>query len=356
MKLVMLRMFYCLFTFVAALVICAPAGTAQAGFYDGKTIKIIEGRRPGGTGSFRTTVTVKHLKKYLGFGAAVHQYVPGAGGTAGVNHVVNSSRPNGLTIGNSSSGMFARFLLGARGVRYKIDDLLLLGAGSPGGVLALTVRPGLKIRTVEELLARKSLRFGNRSVGHSLYNADRVSAFVLGMNDPRWILGYSSGEVHLAMERGEMDLYMAGIAGVVRDVPQWTTSGYTFVAQLKDIIGQGVEDYPSITQGIPTMTELADTKIKKDILRMHNAATPGGSIFYVHRKIPQAAQKELKQAFDKVWKDPEFLKEYEFITRQKATPVTGDQYTKIIAGRPRDPKVLKVYKQLTGAGPLPSGK
>ncbi|NIO07722.1 MAG: hypothetical protein GTO40_06830, partial [Deltaproteobacteria bacterium] len=199
--------------FVASIGIQLPLNSrdvAEAGFYDGKTIKIIEGRRPGGTGSFRVQVTVKHLKKYLGFSAAVFQYVPGAGGTAGVNHVVNSARRDGLTLGNSSSGMFARFLLGARGVRYDIEDLLILGAGSPGGVLALTVRPGLKIRTVEELRAGKRFRFGNRSVGHSLYNADRVAAYVIGIKDPRWILGYSSSEVHLAMERGEMDMYMAG--------------------------------------------------------------------------------------------------------------------------------------------------
>jgi len=331
-------------------------GEADAGYYEGKTIKIVEGRRPGGTGSLRTTTTVRHLQKYLGHGGAVFQYLPGAGGTAGVNHVVNSAKRDGLTIGNSSSGMFARAIIGARGVRYKLEDLVLLGAGSPGGVLALTIRPGLKIDSVEKLRAGKGLRFGNRSVGHSLYNADRLAAFVIGMNEPKWVLGYSSGEIHLAIERGEIDMYMAGVAGLVRDVPHWTKSGYTFPAQMKDIIGQGVEDYPILPQGIPTLSDLADTKLKKDLIRMHDAATPGGSIFYVHKGIPQQAIKELKAAFAKLWKDPEFLKDYKLVTGQRASPVTGEQYTKIIQGRPRDPKVLKVYKQLTEGGPLPSSQ
>jgi len=158
---------------------------AEAGYYDGKTIKIVEGRRPGGTGSLRTTTTVRHLQKYLGHAAAVFQYLPGAGGTAGVNHMVNSAKRDGLTIGNSSSGMFARAIIGARGVRYKLEDLVLLGAGSPGGVLALTIRPGLKIDSVEKLRAGKGFRFGNRSVGHSLYNADRLAAFVIGIKEPK---------------------------------------------------------------------------------------------------------------------------------------------------------------------------
>jgi len=179
---------------------------AEAGYYDGKTIKIVEGRRPGGTGSLRTTTTVRYLQKYLGHAAAVFQYLPGAGGTAGVNHMVNSAKRDGLTIGNSSSGMFARAIIGARGVRYKLEDLVLLGAGSPGGVLALTIRPGLKIDSVEKLRAGKGFRFGNRSVGHSLYNADRLAAFVIGIKEPKWVLGYSSGEIHLAIERKKRSL------------------------------------------------------------------------------------------------------------------------------------------------------
>ncbi len=339
-----------------ALPLIATLGEAQAGYYTGKTIKILEGRRPGGTGSLRTTSTVKHLKKHLGFGAAVFQYIPGAGGTAAANQIANKARRDGFTLGNSSSGIFSRSILGARGVRYKLEDLAILGAGSPGGVLSLTVRPGLKITSVEQLRSKKGFRFGNRSVGHSLYNADRITAFIIGMKEPRWVLGYSSSEVRLAMGREEIDMYMAGVAGLIRDAPHWLNEGFTFPAQMRDVLGQGVEDYPSMPQKIPTLAELADTKIKKDILRLHNATTPGGSLFYVRKDIPEEALKELRAAFDKVWKDPEFLKDYKRFTRQAASPVLGEDYERFLRNRPRDPHVLKVYKQLTEAGPLPSGK
>ena len=78
------------------------AGLAEAGYYEGKTIKIVEGRRPGGTGSLRTTITVKHLKKYLGFSAAVFQYMPGGGGMGAGNHVATAARRDGVAIGNRS--------------------------------------------------------------------------------------------------------------------------------------------------------------------------------------------------------------------------------------------------------------
>lgn len=93
--------------FFSLLPIATQFEAEGAGYYEGKTIKIIEGRRPGGTGSLRTTITVKHLKKYLGFSAAVFQYMPGGGGMGAGNHVATAARRDGLTIGNSSSGMLA---------------------------------------------------------------------------------------------------------------------------------------------------------------------------------------------------------------------------------------------------------
>ena len=327
-----------------------------AGYYEGKTIKIVEGRRPGGTGSLRTTITVKHLKKYLRFSAAVFQYMPGGGGMGAGNHVATAARRDGLTIGNSSSGMLARAIHGHRGVRYKLEDLVLLGAGSPGGATVLSIRPGLKIDSVEKLKAYKGLRFANRSVGHSMYNRDRITAFVLGLKDPRWILGYSSGEIRLALGRGEGDAAFGGIAGLLRDSPQWITEGYGFPIVLTDVRGQGSEAYPDFPQGIATVSQYADTKSKKNLLRLHHASTPGGSQFYVHKGIPETAIKELKEAFSKVWKDPEFLKDYELITRQKADPMTGEDYTKIIRERPRDQDTMRLYKQITGGGPLPPSR
>jgi len=76
----------------------------------------------------------------------------------------------------------------------------------------------------------------------------------------------------------------------------------------------------------------------------------------VHKGIPKTAIKELKEAFSKVWKDPEFLKDYELVTRQKADPMTGEDYTKVIRERPRDQDTMKLYKQITGGGPLPPSR
>ena len=66
MKPVLVTLVVSIFCFWFSLVLSSLPREAEAGYYDGKTIKIVEGRRPGGTGSLRTTTTVRHLQKYLG--------------------------------------------------------------------------------------------------------------------------------------------------------------------------------------------------------------------------------------------------------------------------------------------------
>lgn len=337
---------------VGLVILPGIAGRAGAGYYEGKTIKIIEGRRPGGTGTLRTTTSIKHLKKYLGFSAAVFQYIPGGGGTAAVNQIANSVKRDGLTLGNSSSGIFSSAILGARGVRYNLDDLEILGSGSPGGATVLSIRPALKLDSVKKLKAYEGLKFANRSVGHSMYMRDRLTAYILELKNPRWVLGYSSGEIALSLGRGEADAAFGGIAGLLRDNPQWIQEGYGFPIVLPDVKGQGADAYPDFPQGIATVEQFANTKIKKDLLALHYATTPGGSIFYVYRGIPEVALKELQSAFEKLWKDKEFRKEYELITQQKADPMTGKDYSRLVRNRPRDPKVIKLYKALGSAAPL----
>ena len=330
---------------------------AQAGYYEGKTIKVIEGRTPGGTGSLRTQITIKYVAKYLGGKTTtVIQYMPGGGGTSAANQIAKVSKRNGLTLGNVSSGVLSNAILGARGVRYDLDDFVLLGSGSPGGATTISIRPALKIDSVEKLKAYKGLRFANRSVGHSMYVRDRLTAFILELDKPTWVLGYSDAEIRIALDRGEADASFGGIAGLLRESPQWLKDGFTFPVYMRDSKGQGVSAYPDFPQGNPSLDQFANSKTKKALLALHYATTPGGSIFLVHKGIPPQALRELEVAFEKTWQDPEFAQEYERITNQAASPMTGEDYMRLVRNRPRDPEILQLYKKLIGGGPMPPSR
>lgn len=346
-----------LFTAILQVFTQEEAVGAEDSYYSGKTVKILGGWRPGGTANLRARITIKHLRKYIkGDPLFVFQFMPGAGGIGATNYLAHTARRDGFTIASATSGIFSSAFLGVPSVRYDLNDFVLLGAGSPGGVTTLSVRPELKIDSIEKLRAYEGLRFANRAVGHSMYNRDRITAYILGLKDPRWILGYNTSEIRLALERGEADASFGGIAGLLRQSPHWIKDGFGFPLVISDVKGHGVEVFPDFPQGIPSLDQFADTKLKKDVLKLHNASTPGGTFFFVHKAIPAKALRILTNAFDRVWKDPAFAKEYERVTRQKAEPMTGKDYMDLLRNRPKDPKITKLYKQIAGVGPLPSSK
>src|SRR2546428_7834695 len=103
---------------VAAAVVLLPASAAaQTSFFQGKTITVIQGRDPGGTGDLRVKALFPFLQKYiLGNPTIVSEYMPGGGSRKAANHLYRTARPDGLIIGNLSSAMVSLAVLGESGV------------------------------------------------------------------------------------------------------------------------------------------------------------------------------------------------------------------------------------------------
>ena len=101
---------------------------AQADFYKGKNLTIIQGREPGGSGDLRTKALVPFLQKYLpGNPTIMMEYMPAPGAQGGQLSFPNR-KPDGLTIGNPSIGMISSAVLGESGVQYDIDKFSYLGS------------------------------------------------------------------------------------------------------------------------------------------------------------------------------------------------------------------------------------
>jgi tripartite-type tricarboxylate transporter receptor subunit TctC len=89
-------------------VFLAASVFAQAPFYQGKTITIIQGREPGALGDNRVRAVIPFLRKYIpGNPAIVIEFMPGGGGRKATNHIYGVARPDGLTIGNVGAGLVA---------------------------------------------------------------------------------------------------------------------------------------------------------------------------------------------------------------------------------------------------------
>jgi tripartite-type tricarboxylate transporter receptor subunit TctC len=158
---------------------------AQAPYYQGKTITIVQGRDPGGTGDMRVRAMIPFLQKYIpGNPNIVSEYMPGGGGRKAANYVYRSARPDGLMIGNPGLGMVAASVLGESGVLYDLDKFFYLGSPYSSYHPLFLSRRQAGLSSIEKLTAASGVRIGGQSVGFSTYNEGRLFAYILGLKDP----------------------------------------------------------------------------------------------------------------------------------------------------------------------------
>ena len=148
---------------------------AQADFYQGKNLTIVQGRDPGGTGDLRVKALVSFLQKYIrGNPTIVMEYMAGGGGRKAANYLYRTARPDGLTIGNPSVGMISSAVLGESGVQYEIEKFSYLGSPYSTYHAVLVSRKEAGFDTIEKLRAATGIRVGAQSVGFVTYNEGRL--------------------------------------------------------------------------------------------------------------------------------------------------------------------------------------
>src|SRR5262245_1615048 len=132
----------------------------QTPFYHKKTIKLLDGSEPGGTGDLRTKTLIPFLQKYVpGNPFFVVEYMPGGGGRKAANYLY-SMKSDGLTIGIPGTGFVPSALLGETGVNYDVDKFIYLGATHSRTNFVLFTRKAAGWNTLEKLQAASGVRFG----------------------------------------------------------------------------------------------------------------------------------------------------------------------------------------------------
>jgi tripartite-type tricarboxylate transporter receptor subunit TctC len=171
------------YVILVGLVPLLPAGKAfsQADFYKGKTIKIIRGGGPGGSGEFQTRALMRILEKHIpGKPNLLLEFVPGAAGRKAANMIFSSTRPDGLTIGSIGAGLVVGPILGLPGSAYDLDKFIYLGSTDSGDPYIFYTKGELGLDTIEKVRARSGLRLGAHAVGHPVYVTARTIAYLSG--------------------------------------------------------------------------------------------------------------------------------------------------------------------------------
>jgi tripartite-type tricarboxylate transporter receptor subunit TctC len=332
--------------FLAVGLLNAWPAFSQTPYYAGKTITIIRGVGPGGSGEFQSRALMPYLKKYIpGNPIITMEFMDGASGRKAANYFY-TAKPDGLKIG-SAGAMIPGPILGLPGSNYDIDKFIYLGSTETGNPYVFFTRKATGIDSLEKLRSTSGMRIGAHSVGHSVYVTARMFAYYLNFKEPKFVVGFTDPEMDVAMGLGELDAR--------------TTSNFDSVLRkdIKDTIHflvtisnpKGKTD-PRLP-GLPDLDFFARNDRERQVLDLLRAFQVPRWPHHLSPGTPPELVKILREAMAKTFKDPGFQQDFKKLMGREPTPLSGEEVEKAVRELPRDPEVIALYKQLADGGPLP---
>jgi len=336
-----------------SITLTSPLFAQSAPYFQGKTILLVQGREPGGTGALRVQAAIPFLKKYLpGEPIIVTQFMPGGGGRKATNYVARNAKPDGLTLGNVGSGLVANAVLGSTGVEYDLDKLIYLGSSNSMAQYVFGSVAKLGLDNLEKLRARPGVRVGAQTVGHDIYINGRLFSWILGLKEPKFVTGYSGPELDLAMDRGELDARANIPDTVLQRNPDFIDKKQQNFHAIIQIPKDDRHPHPAFNK-LPELESFAKSDRERKILTMFRTFRLVGSPYILPPGTPAEAVNHWREAMRKTFRDPAFLKEFKRLSADDATPLTPEAQDKAIKDIPRDADVIALFNKIAGADPLP---
>ena len=332
--------------FVTYISFSLTSAFVQAPFYQGKTITIIVGTSPGGTGDLRIKATLPYLSKYIPGNPSIFvQNMPGAGGLVAANHIYNLAKPDGLTIVAVTRSNYLDQMVEKPEVRFDFRKLAWIGSFNKSPMM-IACRADTPYKSIAAIRAAKTPpRFGQSGTGSISYVfANLISkTFDLQIKN---VTGFGSGrEIDLGMERGEADCRATSDITVLR--PPWDRwlkeNWITFVLQ------QGPEK-SRLLPPVPTVVELAPPEGAPFVKLMDVmlAYTEFDRPYAAPPAVPKERLEILREGFAQMLKDPAFGAEAKkLLDWDGATFMSGVALQqKIEATVSQPPAVIKLVKEV----------
>jgi tripartite-type tricarboxylate transporter receptor subunit TctC len=299
----------------------AQGSDPAAEFYRGRTITLLVGSGEGGGFDLSARLTAQFLNRFIpGHPAIVVQNMPGASGLRAAEYMYNVAPRDGTAIAITQPSVVQHKVL-YKSARFDPRDYTWigrLGAFVTFGVVWHTA----PVQTIEQA-KQKEVILG--AVGPSGPGAMLPAALnQLAGTKITIVKGYkSAADMGLAIERGE--------------VQGSGSSSYEFInskgwldkklARMLFTIGFERSDKAPYS---PTVIELAPDERGKNIMRLAASASEIGRSVLAPPGVPPERAAPLRQAFEQMVKDPEFIAES---ARRglDVEPISADAVAKIVA-------------------------
>jgi len=318
-------------------------------FYNGKTIRVVVGFTSGGFYDRWSRLLARYVPKYLpGQPEMVVQNMPGAGSLIAANHMYSVAKPDGLTLGMLSYGMYLDQLVGRKEVQYDVRKFNWIGSPEKSDVL-LYMRSDAPYKSLEDIRnASTPPKCGSTGTAGTDYILARLLEDTLKLKIDT-VLGYPGGsEIDLAVEKGEVQCRGLTAAPFFGREPfiSWRKRNFVNV-----LVYGGQKRDPRIAD-TPTIYEIFDQeKTPEESRRVADVILRGGDFgrpWVMPPGTPKERVKILRDAYAKAMVDTTLLDE---ATKGKmeVEPVSGEELQKLAETMiDQPPGVVARVKKLLG--------
>ncbi len=281
--------------------LAAPPASADSveEFYRGRTVTLIVSSGVGGGYDTYSRVLARHIGRHIpGQPRIVVTNMPGAGSLTAANYVYNVAARDGTVISTTDSTM--PFYNLWEGSNSKFDPMRLNWLGSIANQLSICVAwHASSFKTLDDAMARP-MRVSSTGGTTLRVTLPRLYNFLAGSKFQS-VLGYSSAEVFLAVERGETDGTCMTYDTLLAAKYDWIEGRkVTILAQFGSAPAPGLESVPL---GLDRIKNPKDRQAMDLILSQQIAGRP----VTAPPDVPDDRLRALRSAFDATMKDAEFL-------------------------------------------------
>jgi tripartite-type tricarboxylate transporter receptor subunit TctC len=227
------------------------------------------------------------------------EHRPGGGGVVATGFFYAQAPRDGTTLGLFPETIVHTQLLEPEVGKWKVQEMAYIGSFASVNP-AFVVRNGAPTTKVEEMREKQLVAGCTGKNSQSYQYPAMLNA--LGGFKFKIVCGYKgSADSILAMERGEVDLVSSAWNS-------WRATHREPIAkgELIPVIQGGLKRNPELAN-VPLMQELVDDAKAKQVLEFASAGASIGRALIAPPGVPADRIAVLREAFDKVVQDPEFI-------------------------------------------------
>ncbi len=283
--------------------LAVPLAHAQspADFYKGKDVILIIGSGVGGGYDTYSRVVARHWGRFIpGNPNIVVQNMPGAGGLTMLNYIANVAKGDGTVVGSAFANTVIEPVFDkGRATKYDSRKLNWIGSISPQNISCFT-RKDSPVKTLQDAQTKEAII---ASTGNSISSMTaNVFNTMLGTKF-KIVMGYSTSETFLAIERGEAEGSCHSSATLIVSHPDWIKD-----KKINPIVVMSTKPDP-LLPGAPPAIDFVKTDDDRKVVELIISQLAMGRPYVAPSGVPADRLAALRKSFFDTLKDPQFVAE-----------------------------------------------